>query len=310
MRKSLLLAVLAASVTAGGLASAGDDLLSEIRLDSTVAPTETKRDEPSTASRPKGKGVGGASSLQTLLLAAGYSAKITNINEVTVSISRGDWTADVKIRLADDGSQLRIAAELPAADESAEVGSETLRALLNANRKQWSMAFALTEDARRIELRRAIANESLSSSTLRNDLDEMADYAEKTAGIWKGAATSAPVSEPVAKETPKAESTPTTPATTPAAAPTLTGKWIASTSKNEAFALQLDSDSSFRLVHVRGNKPTRSEGTYQLTSTTLTLKGTDGKTLSGTIARQTGSFTFTLKGANGKSVALNFKSSP
>lgn len=325
MRKTLLLAVLSLSTTLTASAKAGDDeLFSPLRLGSTSSSTGKAA---STDTRPQP--LSNAAAVQTLLLAAGYNARIDERDSLRIEISRGEWTAPVVIGLADAGRELRMAMRLTEPEANTIIAPRTLREMLQANRSNWSAFFAIAGEPQRIELVKTISNNGLDSEQFRDELDKLADMADKTQKIWKSEGVRIrQATEPTEPETDASETTtpataaPTTPATpapattqpeTNSAAPntsSLAGKWIATPTTNEAFALQIDADSSFKLVHVKGTKSTKSKGTWTLTGTTLTLKGDDSSstTITGTIARQSDSFTLTMTGAGGKSINLTFKS--
>jgi hypothetical protein len=335
MRKTLLLAVLGLSTTLTASAKAGDDeLFSPLRLGSTSSSTGRAA---STDTRPQP--LSNAAAVQTLLLAAGYNARIDERDTLRIEISRGEWTAPVVIGLADAGRELRMAMRLTEPEANTIIAPRTLREMLQANRSNWSAFFAIAGEPQRIELVKTISNNGLDSEQFRDELDKLADMADKTQKIWKSegvrirqateatesdsteTATPAPSTAATPNQAPAttAPSTPATPAPAPtqpdtnSAAPatsSLAGKWIATPTTNEAFALQIDADSSFKLVHVKGTKSTKSKGTWTLAGTTLTLKGDDSSstTITGTIARQSDSFTLTMTGAGGKSINLTFKS--
>lgn len=325
MRKTLLLAVVSLSTTLMASARAEDGLFSPLRLGSTSSSTGRAA---STDTAPRT--LSNASAVQTLLLAAGYTARIDERETLRIDISRGEWTAPVLIQLADAGHQVRMAMRLSELEANTIIAPKTLRGMLQANRTNWGAFFAIAGQPQRIELVKTISNNGLDSELLRTELEKLAEMAEKTRDIWNAegirlrqstgedeAETAEPETNESSTPPASASETPQTPTTTttqpeakPAAPATLSldGKWIATPTTNEAFALQIDTDSSFKLVHVKGTKSTKSKGTWTLAGTTLTLKGDDGTTIAGTVARKSDSFTLTMSGAGGKSVNLTFKS--
>jgi hypothetical protein len=89
-----------------------------------------------------------------------------------------------------------------------------------------------------------------------------------------------------------------------AATPSLIGKWSAARSDKEAFAMALNADSSFVLVHVKDGKQTRSTGKFTLSGSQLVLTITAGSKLTASISGATAnSFDFTP--ASG--IKLSFK---
>jgi hypothetical protein len=313
-----LLAMLAAA------SPADDELFSKVRLHSTSASSGKMMD-----TAPQRPPLSNAAAVQTLLLAAGYNARIDERDTLRIEISRSDWSAPVFIGLADAGRQLRMAMRLTEPEANTIIAPKTLREMLQANRSNWSAFFAVAGEPQRIELVKTISNNGLDSEQFRAELDGLADMADSTKKIWKSegvrirqstektesdsgelydAATPTPSTSEAKTPAPavpptQAEAKPAAPATS-----SLTGKWIATPTTNEAFALLIDDDNTFKLVHVKGTKSTKSKGTASLAGTTLTLKGDDGTTISGTIERKSDSFTLTMTGAGGKSINLTFKS--
>jgi hypothetical protein len=103
---------------------------------------------------------------------------------------------------------------------------------------------------------------------------------------------------------------------TAAAAPTvaltstaqLLGRWSGSRSSTEAFAILFDAQGKFVLVSIQNGKQTRSSGTFGLNETVLTLTGSDGLKLTGTVSLKSESeFDFLPQTNGATAVALNFR---
>lgn len=309
MRNLVLLAVLTFSITS--FAPAGDDeLFSKVRLDSTSG-SNPGPGQPDPRRRPESGPVSSVNSLQALLLAAGYPSRVDGSGIVTIDVTRGDWSAPVAMTFADAGRQLRLAMKLTTPEAGTVIGPATLRGLLEANRKNWSAFFAIAGDPQHIELVNALPNVGLTSESLGETLEGMAEMAEETKAIWNVSGVRIRQAESTIQEPAKAEK-PAKPAPAPATEPTagsIVGKWIATPNTNEAFALQLEDDSTFRLVHVKGTKSTKSKGRYTLNGGTLSLNGDDGNTIAGTVTLQDDRFSLVIKGTGGKTVTLAFKKS-
>lgn len=330
MSTRILLAILSVLVTVAAAARAGaDDLFSTLRLDSTSSSTGAPQEGPAPP-----RSLSDAFAVQTLLLAAGYNARVDEHETLRFEISRGEWTAPVVIGLADGGRQWRMALRLTEPEANTVIAARTLREMLEANRSNWGGFFAIAGEPQRIELVKTISNNGLDAEQFREELDKLAEMADKTQTIWKSegvrirkaaentqtesdqgevydAATPSPKAVPPTQPEAKPASPTAAPPQAQQAAPaasSLTGKWIATSNTNEAFALQMDTDSSFKLVHVKGTKSSKSKGNWTLAGSSLSLKGDDGTTITGTVALTTGSFTLTIAGAGGKSTTLTFKS--
>jgi hypothetical protein len=78
------------------------------------------------------------------------------------------------------------------------------------------------------------------------------------------------------------------------------GKWSAAQTDKGAFALQLDADGSFMLVHIKDGKQSHSTGKFTVTDGQLTLTTSKGATFSGNISNLTArSFEFAASGGEG-----------
>ena len=77
----------------------------------------------------------------------------------------------------------------------------------------------------------------------------------------------------------------------------------AAKSSTEAFGIEFKADGTFNLVYIKSSNQTKSSGSFTIASEKLTLTGTDGLKLEGTVAlKSAGEFSF--KPASGD--ALNF----
>jgi len=87
------------------------------------------------------------------------------------------------------------------------------------------------------------------------------------------------------------------------------GRWSASLSSGEAFAIQFDDAGRFALVHLKSGKSTKSTGKAVRTGDNLVLQGDTGTKLNCTLAWSNATaFRLTLNDANGKAtVKIDFK---
>lgn len=90
-----------------------------------------------------------------------------------------------------------------------------------------------------------------------------------------------------------------------------TGRWSASRASNEAFAILFEANGSFVLVSIKDGKQAKSSGKFTVVGSQLTLEGTDGVRLSGTIAMTSATeFSFQPSSTTGTIAAFNFRKSP
>ncbi len=135
------------------------------------------------------------------------------------------------------------------------------------------------------------------------------------------AGNAATITDPGTVTTTSPSSNPAASGVTPAAAPSansgtvvqssaLTGRWSASRAANEAFALRFDANGSFVLVSIKDSKQGKSSGKFSINGSQLTLEGTDGTRLTGTVEMKSASeFSFQPTATIGTVAAFNFRKS-
>jgi hypothetical protein len=209
----------------------------------------------------------------------------------------------VLITTDEEKREVMLVLLLSVVKDQKQLSAAKLLELLSASREHAPAYFAYSSKRQRIELYRTLENRTLSGELLKTEINRLAAIAKETEGLWNLESTA---TTPPAATSP-AQSTPATP-TSPAAegATLLVGKWSASRSAKEAFALQLNANGKYVLVHVNQGQQTKSTGQFTLTGQLLTLIGDDGTKLTGQIAGQTAK-QFQFSPAGGKSAALTFR---
>lgn len=186
------------------------------------------------------------------------------------------------------------AKQLPAADR--------VLALLSANRQRKSAFFAYNSTRKCLELVTQITNERVTPRNLREELRQLATIADSTASSWEVTTSEPPPPKSVvaANTTPAAAGSTTAPSasTAPTPVPVLTGRWSATRSANEAFALLLNTDGSFALAFVKDGKTVKSTGQFTFANNQLTLTGSDSSKFVGSVTNATEKgFDFTIQGS-------------
>lgn len=319
------LAILAMTLVTTGaitLSTQADDLFSRVPtssvFSSSAEATPTTPDVQ-TVSPERVEKVLKISQLADLLRDAGLEPEM-NADETaaTVKLQHARWTFPVVMGLTEDRERLNLVMLL--SDLSTKkLPADKLLSLLSGNLDHQPVMFAYSEKQQRLELFLSIENEGVSPKLLRDELRRLETIAEQTAALWEidppaATAPSAPAPAAAAPATTApagqpAQSQQTTAAPTPAAgnaAPSLVGKWSASRSDKEAFAIALNQDNTFVLVHIKDGKQNRSTGKFTLEGGQLTLSISAGGKLVATIGSLTAStFDFTPQG--GSAGKLTFK---
>jgi hypothetical protein len=317
----LTLSLLVVGQTSYSHSARADELFSRVPIDSVFAPTSPAPAGSQAAPRQvleRGQKVLSVSQLADLLRDAGLEPEIEAERFVNVKLQYAKWTFDLALALTESRDEIEVVLKLNEL-ESSQLPADKLLALLAANREHQPAVFAFSEKRKRLELWRSVTNIDVSPRTLRDEMRRLTAIAESTANLWETANSggSPLATAPVATQAapPNAVATPSgpAPATTPQAsqpaakaASPLTGKWSAARSAKEAFALLLKDDGTFVLVYVKDGKQTRSTGQFTLSGTQLTLAGSDGGKLAGTVGNVTAtSFEFTPQA--GSAAKLTFQ---
>ncbi len=297
---------LSALVVAGASASSSraDDLFSSIPIDTVFAP---KGDASPGQARPDEKServqrVLNITQLTDILRDAGLEPEADE-SAVLVKLQHARWTFPIVLGL--DESQERIVMLVRLADLTGKsaLSSERLLALLGAGRELRPASFTYSEKHKRVELLMTIDNDAISPRMLREELRKLGQLAENTAGLWDMSAPNTNVATTPAAPAAGAKAGQNLTINTnggaknaaappagvgaaaaPAAAGSLLGKWSAARSNKEAFAIQLNGDSTFVLVYIKDGKQSRSSGKFTLSGSQLTLTGSDGTQFSGGVS--------------------------
>lgn len=290
MRKSLTF--LALLFVALAQPAFGDDLFSEVTIDSVYSPSGgSKPSKPSES----GRRLGGIDSLTGTLLGAGYAPKRVTDDVVTITVKRDSLTIPTLVSLKDQ--KLWLGMMLSKIDNPSDLPTDKLLKLLAANQENGPATFVYSRNRGRIELHLALDNRSISSELVKTKLDEMAEIAAKTTDLWQLGETPEST-EPVSEKDDTTEAPQSNPAPK---TPSLAGKWIAAPSDTEAFALQINDDNTFFLAYVKGSQSSKSQGKASFNGQLLVLKGNDGTNLTGTVQVNGSQFTFTPSGNGSKS---------
>jgi hypothetical protein len=256
----------------------------------------------------------GAPALAELVGKSGLDAKVVSENVVSTKIQHETWSFPALVTTSDDRRQVILVLLLSVVKDEQSLPAAKLLELMNANRDHAPAFFAYSSKRKRIELYRTLDNNNVAPEQVRGEITRLAEIAAKTQGLWKlessPAASGTPATgKPLAKNA--APGKPAAPQSgnataAPASGNPLVGRWSASRSKTEAFAMQLKADGSFVLVHVNQGKQTRSSGKFTLAGTLLTLAGSDGSKLAGNIGAVSAK-DFQFQPTSGKAGSLTFK---
>ena len=323
------------------LALCEDSLFSQVPIESVFSPSDGSAEGRPGAARPPRplapRPLRGAAAISDALRQAGFEPKELSSEVVSINLTAGEWSFPVLVTASEDRGQLSLIALLSSVKDEKQVPPDKLLSLLSANRDYAPAYFSFSSKRKRTELHLGVDNQAMTGESLKREIDRLAAIAKETQSLWQlePAEAAAPAQPPAAQQPSTAPQQPapqqpaqrqvatkTAPAQTaapaqgnanaatpaPAANPSLVGKWSAARSEKEAFAMQLNADGTFVLVHVADGKQNRSTGKFTFSGQQLTIVGSDGTRLSGTISQQSQQeFHFLPAGATSKTPSLVFK---
>ncbi len=270
-------------MTATTLAVADDhDLFSDVRtntvFESVVDPDNT---EKTGTTRPKA--ITNAEALRDLLKSVGFDARADGNRSVTTTKQLDPWTFPVLVTISDDEKSIGIRLGLSVIKDENLLSTSILLKLMSASQKHAPAQFAYSAKRQRTELSKFVTGNRLTGQQLRDEINRLAVLAKETSTIWVVADTSAESENPGTVD-PTAPSAPRT--STDVGSPKyLSGKWSATRSDTEAFAVAFNADGTFNLVYVNNGKQTKTSGKFITDTGSLTLAGNDGVRLVGKLTR-------------------------
>jgi len=269
-----------------------DDLFSNVRPGSVfdVSSAGTANSSTTTASP---KRITSPEELRDMLKLAGFDAKVSSGRTVTMKKELAPWTFPVMVVLSEDETSLTIMLGLSTiSDVSKVLPAKSLLKMMAASQKHAPALFSYHSKRERTEVSLVIKNQALTGQILRDEINRLAILAKTTEGIWKLQSKTTAKSEQKIAGKPQPTNT------------TFVGKWSASRSATEAFAVEFTADGTFNLVYINNGKQNKSSGKFTVAAGSLRLEGTNGVKLEGKLTVDSDTqFSFTIQ----NSTALVFK---
>jgi hypothetical protein len=251
-----------------------DELFSEIRplsVFDTAATEDTAQRKVTSAKR-----ITDSAALQQLLKEAAMDAKSEDARSAVTEKQLDKHSFPVLVSISEDETQMQIVLGLENIQNPVQqLSVETLLAFMTASQQHAPVLFSYHGSRKRTELSMMIENQGVTGQALRDQINRLAVIARDNAKLWTLTAGNN-----------KKDATPAPPesqTTTAAPASRLTGKWSAARSATEAFAVQFTEPATFQLVYIKDRQQTHSTGSFTIADNTLTLTGTDGVKLQGSL---------------------------
>ncbi|TWU26421.1 hypothetical protein Pla52o_02740 [Novipirellula galeiformis] len=275
MRYLFSFAVLAALFCGNAQVHADDNLFSEVAMESVFEKqVATVKDVATITDGETTQRIVGVSSLIQVLKAAGFEPREEQ-GSATFKLNHAQWIFPVSMTVFVDEDRIACEMSLVKMEDDASFDKETLLKLLVSNTATQGGYFAFDQENKRIQLRVSLSNRAVTARQLKADLTQLAILAERKSDIW-----SKSNSKP---STSVAPAIPTHGASSAKPRLSLAGTWSASLNSGEAFALRLNSEGTFQLVHMKSGKSTSSKGKVTRVDDKLTLIGDDKITLNCTV---------------------------
>ena len=256
-----------------------NDLFSDVAIESVFDSKAADDTTTAKASDERSLRITGADQLVNLL----KKAKRVDSKTASTQVTYAGWSFPVTLQIKVDRDQIEIALALATASKDAKWKAERLLSLLTAVENQPGVYFSYDKTSQQLQLRQVISNRGVTASRLEKTLQAMAQVAAGRKKSW-----SIEASDSSGKN----------------AQPPLVGSWIAKLGEKEAFALRLTTDGKFSLALVKAGKTSTSTGKVERSGDQMSLVGTDGTTIRGTVSGRTADG-FELQLASGKK--LTFK---
>lgn len=236
----------------------------------------------------------GMAAVESMLKELGFKVTQGNNGTVSITVQRNQLRFLATLSV---GNKTRLMIEMPIAKVGAAetLDSSRLLAVLSVGDQLQDVFVSFNRSQNTIKVQHVTDTRVVTSDSIRIKLIEMATVAEKQQSVWKSNQITA--KKPSTTTSPRANST-----------LRLAGIWTATVNKNEAFALQIQNDQTFQLVHQRSGKSSVSKGKWQINGQRLALNGDQRAKIAGQVT-QTAADAFQLTiGTAPATLVLKFKS--
>lgn len=290
MRTFTTLTFLAASFFQFTLVRGEDSLFSEVAMESVFEKnTPLTANVASLSDGEKLERITGPSSLMLALKFAGFAPKQTE-NRVAVQVEHAGWKLPVSMEVELELDRIVCEMSLVELPDASTIDSNALLKLLEKNDAIGGYFFAYDAKTKLIQLRSSFSNRSITAKQLKSNLIQIAVFADKHSDLWTKLKTAvAAKTASTAKTTTVTSSKPvaSVPAVVPVQLSSLVGIWGATAKTGESIAIQIGTDSSFKLATVKAGKSSISKGKATLNGNKLTLTGDDKITLNCSVSQVT-----------------------
>ncbi|MGI9473721.1 MAG: type III secretion system chaperone [Rubripirellula sp.] len=316
MRFFLAFALLAVT-SSTSLVRSDDDLFSEVAMESVFAKSNSTTKKSVAAPSPTDQidRITGTSGLTQVLKTAGFEPT-TKDGKVTFRLEHGGWAFPAALRVDVESDRIICQLSLIEVAKDAKIDQTALLGLLSAGDPGKAAFFAFDREEELMQLQASLSNRSVIAREMANELRQLASFAGEKSELWSKLTVKQPKKAASKPTAPKALTpSPRTPASNTTASKSagskgisLVGRWSASLSSTEAFAIQVSANDRFQLANVKAGKSTVSKGALVRNGNKLTLNGDDGTKINCLVTAQSGGFQLGIVGADGKTaVKLNFK---
>jgi len=298
MKLSVALGCIAAVFMTSISVQGQEALFSEVAMESVFSNSKRVENETPVAVRTKEIGrITSVSGIQQLAERAGFTVK-TDKSTATFTVKQGEWQFPAVMRVDIENDLVLLELRLGRISDKTIVDQATFLKLLAGGDSARQLSFAFDPGEKVLSLRHALSNRSVTVDRLLAETEMLARYAGERAKLWSQLHVNA------------FNETPESPNRQNLSLQSVVGRWLATPSSGEAFALEVTANERFKLVHVTGKGTSSSAGRASIEADALLLTGDNGTMVRGQIRHIKGGFEFTIRSADGKQkVMLDFKRS-
>ncbi len=204
------------------------------------------------------------SEIPMFLTMLGYQPENLGDGVYKVTLKKDEWTLPYAFVISPNKSQFWVTLSLNSLKEGVSIPQDKLLGMLEFNHNYGPVHFAFSGKFRKIYICRALKNDGLNPTEVKQVIEVLANLAIKHEDLWNDAKW-----QMVQK--PQAPPQRTQPRVQTQPAPRHVGTWRSTAADKSTFQLTLNADGTFVLYHTQPTKQDKSVGRYTLIGNQLTL---------------------------------------
>lgn len=303
MRSLAFFSAILVSLCQLNLIRANDNLFSQVAMESVFATSKSENSSIAVAQPESDQKLGrimGTNALVKIIRGAELNCTVKG-ERVNLVLESAGWRFPVALTVDVDRERILCDLTLNTIKQNAKIDPDRVLQLMAAGDASQSAFFAYDTTQRCIQLRGWFSNRNVNSKELIVELERMGRIAASQSSHWTHLDSEVDSVQSGQGGQSTGASSLNIGQRTPAKDHSLEGRWSASLSNSEAFALQVDRGNRFSLVYVKDGKSNTSTGIVERNGGDLVLKEDSGTSLTCEITwRDANTFQLVIKTTNGK----------